>query len=95
MERDFSGITKLVMAASKAHVRKLVVGDIVVEFDSATIEPEQAAFTLTETSGSGDNKVTFNYEVSPEQEAEIRAMQQEELLITDPLEYERLQMENR
>lgn len=88
MERDFSGITKLIQAAGKAGVKKLTIGDIVVDFSSDTM-------TQTEVFGDGDDRVVMNHavEVTPQQEADVLGLQQEELLITDPLEYERLQME--
>ena len=86
MERDFSGLTKLIQAAGKAGVKKLVIGDIVVDFSSDTMKQE--------VFGVGDDAVVFErQEVSPRQEAEVLGLQQEELLITDPLEYERMQME--
>jgi hypothetical protein len=83
---DYNGLAKLIAACSKAKVSKLKCGTVEVEFSSDTMvvkEWASAALTSTEIHGKGENKVEFK-RAEPNED---------ELLLSDPLEYERLQFE--
>ena len=88
MELDYRGLVAIIKAASTSGVRRIKIeGTLEVEFGPVTIQDK-------ETYGAGEDQVTFvPQEVTAKDEAEANELQNEELIYTDPLEYERIQAE--
>lgn len=82
---DFVGLAKLIAACSKAKVAKLKCGTVEVDFcnDTMKIEEWPKASNDTEAHGEGVNRVEFK-EAEPDDS---------QLLLEDPLAYEKMQLE--
>jgi hypothetical protein len=90
LELNLGQLGRLIEIASKSGVRSIKIGaDVEVIFDAGTMNAE-AALVGTEPLVSSGNDTQ---EVTPLDEAEANAIRLQELIITDPVEYERLQAE--
>lgn len=82
-------LCKLLKACRDTGVAELSLGDMHIVFGD--VWPK----TSSEVYGKGKNRVEFREEepreISESQEKELRELQKEDLLITDPLAYEKMQ----
>jgi len=90
MEVDFSGLTKLVQACAKANVKKIKLGDIEIDFTHVTIDETyvttKSAIESLGDGASGQESAQATLRLDREEQDD------QDLLLTDPLEFERVQM---
>jgi hypothetical protein len=84
MSTDYAGLSKLISACSKAKVAKLKCGEVEVEFLDGTMDFKQwpsIGHRTAEVHGEGENRVEFDKQ------------DESQMLLEDPLEYEKMQLE--